>query len=148
MAALSNINIPNYTVVPIPGGKPFERDWYLFFLALWLRSGGTSGDTADISLMSVPEGSGIESIKAELFALEQEFRQLPPQQQVSFQNDGDQTPPFIPSGSDKKPGIDDQNPPSIPFIQVEFADSRIQALEAKVAELNKAIEGLQQGYQL
>jgi hypothetical protein len=80
--------------------------------------------------------------------LEQEFRQLPPQQQVSFQNDGDQTPPFIPSGSDKKPGIDDQNPPSIPFIQVEFADSRIQALEAKVAELNKAIEGLQQGYQL
>lgn len=148
MAELGNINIPNYTVAPIPGGKSFERDWYLFFLALWLRSGGSSGDSADISLMSVPEGSGLESLKAELFSAVSALSQFPARVDPVTSNDGDQNPPIIPNILDNKPGIEDQNTPVLPFIQAEIVDARIQSLEATVAELTKAIEGLQQGYQL
>lgn len=148
MAELGNINIPNYTVAPIPGGKSFDRDWYLFFLALWLRSGASSGDSADISLMSVPEGSGIESIKAELFSAIRDFEQQPVQQPFSNLSDGDQSPPIIPNLPDNKTGLEDQTPPIIPNIPVDNVDARVQALEARVAELTKAVDGLQQGYQL
>jgi hypothetical protein len=53
------------------------REWYLFFQALWLRSGGTDAPTSDDLLQNSAEGIGTSDLQALLLSGDQGLAQEP-----------------------------------------------------------------------
>lgn len=54
-----------------------SREWYLFFQALWARTGGATGVSMDDLLQNSAEGTGGADIMALLFAGLDELSQIP-----------------------------------------------------------------------
>lgn len=104
-----------------------SREWYLFFQAMFLRVGGTSGSTIAINpdLLQSPLSEGT----SELLAL-----------QLSAADAAGQIPPTIPSI-----WPDDQSPPAIPGITFDDLLGELRQTRDQVAELTKRIQDLQQG---
>lgn len=54
------------------------REWYLFFQALFLRTGGTNAPTSDDLLQNSAEGIGTADVQALLISGDQALAQSPP----------------------------------------------------------------------
>jgi hypothetical protein len=76
---MSNIGFPQYTIRPIDlKSGQWTREWWLFLQDLWTRSGGATGQSSSEIVADLPEDAGIEEIKADVYSLRDELRQLPP----------------------------------------------------------------------
>lgn len=53
------------------------REWYLFFQALWLRTGGVEAPSSDDLLVNISQGLGTAEVQAAIDAIRQELEQLP-----------------------------------------------------------------------
>lgn len=60
-----------------PRTGQMSREWYLFFQALWMRTGGANGFSFDDVLQGPPVDVGPSDILALLFAGIDELNQLP-----------------------------------------------------------------------
>ena len=121
--------IPLFNVPPIdPRSGQWNRQWLFFLQALWDRTGGAQGVSVNDLAAELPEDSGVEEIKAQLFGLRDVVLALPP----------------APSSA---PG-DDQTPPLPSFAPPDDPHGRIEALEARVQRLAADIEAIRQGQQL
>lgn len=103
------------------------REWYLFFQAMFIRVGGSSGTTILINpdLLQSPAAPGV----AELFAL-----------QASAADAAAQAPPPIPNIA-----LDDQSPVVIPGITFDDLLGELRQTRDQVAELTKRFQDMQQG---
>jgi hypothetical protein len=101
-----------------PNTGLITREWMRFFEAMFIRVGGTHGQSNDELTIDMHDDSGIEEIKLDQYRLRDELNQLPPVQM-----------PYI--------GPDDTSP-----------SGRIEALEAEIFWLRKEIEAIQQGAQI
>lgn len=121
--------IPLFNIPPIdPRSGQWNRQWLFFLQALWERTGGTQGVSVSDLGIDLPEDSGVEEIKAQLFSLRDVVFMLPPTAPAS--SNDDQTPPMT-----------QPTPPDDPH-------ARIEALEALVQRLASDIEAIRQGQQL
>lgn len=127
------MSIVNRQPVQVPLVDPktgiVTREWYRFFDQVFVRVGGTEGQTNTELVQDQYADAGIEETKHETFKALDALNQLPPIEPSKQQDD--QAPP----GAFFVPTQDDQH-------------ARIEALEAQVALLLQAVSALQQGYQL
>lgn len=54
-----------------------SREWYLFFQALWLRTGGTNSSVDTDGLLSITDGLAVTNFLPSIANLEQSFGQVP-----------------------------------------------------------------------
>lgn len=54
-----------------------RREWYLFFQALWLRSGGADGGSNTDVLVSISQGLGAAEVQAGVDSVASDVGQLP-----------------------------------------------------------------------
>jgi hypothetical protein len=121
--------IPLFNIPPIdPRSGQWNRQWLLFLQALWDRTGGAQGVSVSDLGSDLPEDSGVEEVKAQLFGLRDTVFMLPP------------VPPAG-SNDDQTPGLPQSSLPDDP-------SGRIEALEALVQRLVSDIEAIRQGQQL
>jgi hypothetical protein len=121
--------IPLFNIPPIdPRSGQWNRQWLFFLQALWDRTGGAQGVSVSDLGIDLPEDSGVEEIKAQLFGVRDALFMLPPASSAAASDD--QAPPL--------PSV---TPPDDPH-------ARIEALEALVQRLASDIEAIRQGQQL
>lgn len=58
-----SVGIPQINVPLIDKNGQIDRSWFLFFQALYTRSGGSEGQTTNDLTEAMPEDSGIEEVK-------------------------------------------------------------------------------------
>lgn len=59
-----NVGLPQINVPLVdPRTGTMDRSWFLFFQALYSRSGGSEGQTTNDLTEAMPEDSGIEEVK-------------------------------------------------------------------------------------
>ena len=58
-----SVGIPQINVPLNDRSGHIDRSWYLFFQALYTRSGGSEGHTTNDLTEAMPEDSGIEEVK-------------------------------------------------------------------------------------
>lgn len=115
---------PVVTTDPDSGVPTFTRPWFLFFQALYSRAGGSSGPTITQVLLDSDAGVGIEELQA-----------------ITAQANNDlqlQTGPPLDALMQGLDGV-----LTIDALRTEIGDLREQ-----VAELNKAIQALNQATSL
>lgn len=127
------MSIVNRQPVQVPLVDPktgiVTREWYRFFDQVFVRVGGTEGQTNTELVQDQYADAGIEETKHETFKALDALNQLPPIEPSKQQ--------------------DDQAPPGAFFAPPpEDPSARIEALEAMVAKLQADIAALLQGYQL
>lgn len=101
------------------------REWFHFFEQTFQRLGGSQGQSVPELAADLHDDAGIEEIKLDLYRMRDEAGQWPP---------------FQAQAAD-----DNQAPPGAFLIPADDPAMRIEALEAQVAELVKAINDIKQG---
>lgn len=102
-----------------------SREWYLFFQGVFDRIGGATGASTSDLVASLFEDAGSSETNAMLFGVEQDTRQMPPDQQPAL---------FI-----------DLPPAYAPDSQIDNITAELSALQDQVAELVKELDSLKQG---
>lgn len=102
-----------------PKTGQITREWYRFLDQTFQRLGGAQGQSITELTADLHDDAGIEEIKLELYR---------------SRDDGNQAPPPQPQIID-----DNQAPPGAFFTPADDPAMRIDALEAQVAELGKAV---------
>lgn len=116
-----------------------SREWYRFLDQTFQRLGGAQGQSITELTADLHDDAGIEEIKLELYRARDDGNQAPPPL-PQIADDG-QAPPLQPQITD-----DNQAPAGAFFIPAsEDPAARLEALEAMVAELVKAINDIKQG---
>lgn len=122
-----NVGFPQ-NIQAVDSSGRLTREWVLFLQQVWERQGGAGGQTINELVADLPEDAGIEEMRADLYAIRDESRQLPIIETLV---------------SDEAR----QLPPSVNVPVDDPSNGRLEALEALVAKLTNDIEALKQGAQ-
>jgi hypothetical protein len=114
-----------------------DLEWMRYLVTLTERAGGITGVSTTELVESAYEDAGLEEVKIGLYALRDEFNQLP--QVVEFVADESQCPQYAPAQ------FDDPLTPQIQFVTPDDPLPQIQALADQIAELVKEVQSLKQG---
>lgn len=77
---MTTVTIPRAAVPLTADGRAISREWYRWAHDLTIRAGGVDGSGSDDLSLSQFEDAGIEELKAQAYAIADEFRQAPPTQ--------------------------------------------------------------------
>lgn len=138
--------------------RNITRPWSELIDAIIKRIGGVGSEPTNAELADLIEGIGQSSTvidvsaDSRMYAIEAEFRQLPPQQQVSIPDRDDSgrisaLEAIMPADRDDNGRL--QAIEAFVLMPTDRDDNgRLQALEAEVASLRQLFEGLTQGFQV
>jgi len=119
------LTLPRASIPVIDSKGYMSREWYRWATDATARMGGVEGASTDDLTLSQFEDAGIEEHKHALYRLADDVGQMPPSAQALAQ--------------------DDLSPPAVHMPPVDDVGGGVEELRARIAELTKAVEALQQG---